>query len=37
LLTLVVVPVVYCYMDDLAQWLRRLWGAQPDQATKHAG
>jgi HAE1 family hydrophobic/amphiphilic exporter-1 len=26
LLTLVVVPVVYCYMDDLAQWLRRLWG-----------
>ncbi|MDD2924287.1 efflux RND transporter permease subunit [Rhodoferax sp.] len=25
LLTLVVVPVVYCYMDDLAQWLRRRW------------
>ncbi|MBK9573021.1 MAG: efflux RND transporter permease subunit [Rhodoferax sp.] len=25
LLTLVVVPVVYCYMDDLAQWLRGLW------------
>ncbi|OIN92601.1 MAG: nodulation protein NolG [Comamonadaceae bacterium CG1_02_60_18] len=25
LLTLVVVPVVYCYMDDLAQWMRRLW------------
>jgi len=23
LLTLVVVPVVYCYMDDLAQWVRR--------------
>ena len=23
LLTLVVVPVVYCYMDDLAQWARR--------------
>ncbi|MBA4254281.1 MAG: nodulation protein NolG [Polaromonas sp.] len=23
LLTLVVVPVVYCYMDDLGQWLRR--------------
>jgi HAE1 family hydrophobic/amphiphilic exporter-1 len=23
LLTLVVVPVVYCYMDDLSQWLRR--------------
>jgi HAE1 family hydrophobic/amphiphilic exporter-1 len=28
LLTLVVVPVVYCYMDDLAQWLRRLWHAK---------
>jgi HAE1 family hydrophobic/amphiphilic exporter-1 len=26
LLTLVVVPVVYCYMDDLAQWARRLFG-----------
>ncbi|GAB2535048.1 efflux RND transporter permease subunit [Simplicispira piscis] len=26
LLTLVVVPVVYCYMDDLAQWARRLLG-----------
>ncbi len=25
LLTLVVVPVVYCYLDDLAQWLKRLW------------
>ena len=28
LLTLVVVPVVYCYMDDLAQWFRRLFGAK---------
>jgi len=28
LLTLVVVPVVYCYMDDLSQWLRRRWGAR---------
>ena len=27
LLTLVVVPVVYCYMDDLAQWARRLFAA----------
>ena len=27
LLTLVVVPVVYCYMDDLAQWLRRRFGS----------
>ncbi len=25
LLTLVVVPVVYCYMDDLSQWLKRLF------------
>jgi HAE1 family hydrophobic/amphiphilic exporter-1 len=25
LLTLVVVPVVYCYMDDLALWAQRLW------------
>jgi len=25
LLTLVVVPVVYCYMDDLSRWLRRRW------------
>ena len=32
LLTLVVVPVVYCYMDDLSQWLRRLWGSRPDPA-----
>ena len=23
LLTLVVVPVVYCYLDDLAGWLKR--------------
>jgi hydrophobic/amphiphilic exporter-1 (mainly G- bacteria), HAE1 family len=23
LLTLVVVPVVYCYLDDLAAWARR--------------
>ena len=29
LLTLVVVPVVYCYMDDLAQWARRLWTGTP--------
>ena len=26
LLTLVVVPVVYCYMDDLAAWAKRMWG-----------
>jgi HAE1 family hydrophobic/amphiphilic exporter-1 len=36
LLTLVVVPVVYCYMDDLAQWLRRIFGvpAAPAPAPK---
>lgn len=28
LLTLVVVPVVYCYMDDLAQWAKRLWAGK---------
>ncbi|MDT8991838.1 efflux RND transporter permease subunit [Curvibacter sp. APW13] len=27
-LTLVVVPVVYCYMDDLGAWMRRLFGAK---------
>ena len=25
LLTLVVVPVVYCYLDDLGEWLKRKW------------
>ncbi|MBL8286978.1 MAG: efflux RND transporter permease subunit, partial [Rubrivivax sp.] len=25
LLTLVVVPVIYCWLDDLAAWARRLW------------
>ncbi|CAM8641827.1 AcrB Cation/multidrug efflux pump [Comamonadaceae bacterium] len=29
LLTLVVVPVVYCYMDDLAAWALRLWRKAP--------
>jgi HAE1 family hydrophobic/amphiphilic exporter-1 len=29
LLTLVVVPVVYCYMDDLANWLGRFWRKSP--------
>ena len=31
LLTLVVVPVVYCYMDDLAQWIRRKAGFAPSR------
>ena len=40
LLTLVVVPVVYCYMDDLAQWAKRLLGggkaavAQPLESSR---
>jgi HAE1 family hydrophobic/amphiphilic exporter-1 len=33
LLTLVVVPVVYCYLDDLANWLRR----KPKAATPASG
>ena len=28
LLTLVVVPVTYCYMDDLAQWFKRKFGGK---------
>jgi len=27
LLTLVVVPVIYVYLDDLAAWARRRWHA----------
>jgi hydrophobic/amphiphilic exporter-1 (mainly G- bacteria), HAE1 family len=34
LLTLVVVPVAYCYMDDLAQWFKRLFGAKPQTKIK---
>jgi HAE1 family hydrophobic/amphiphilic exporter-1 len=33
LLTLVVVPVVYCYMDDLAQWGRKVLGLDAAQAS----
>ena len=32
LLTLVVVPVTYCFMDDLAQWFKRKFGSPPSQA-----
>jgi hydrophobic/amphiphilic exporter-1 (mainly G- bacteria), HAE1 family len=36
LLTLVVVPVVYCYMDDLANWFKRLLtGKAPQAGTRH--
>ena len=31
LLTLVVVPVTYCFMDDLAQWFKRKFGPKPPQ------
>jgi hydrophobic/amphiphilic exporter-1 (mainly G- bacteria), HAE1 family len=37
LLTLVVVPVTYCYMDDLAQWFTRLFGAKKATAAKPEG
>ena len=37
LLTLVVVPVVYCYMDDLANWVRRRWGADQPGGGSVAG
>ncbi len=33
LLTLVVVPVVYCYLDDLAQWLKRKFATKPQPAS----
>ena len=37
-LTLVVVPVIYCYMDDLAQWARRTWGnPAPHKAPDQGG
>jgi HAE1 family hydrophobic/amphiphilic exporter-1 len=37
LLTLVVVPVVYCYMDDLAQWLRKRWGTNASSDVSAGG
>ncbi|MEI6617600.1 MAG: efflux RND transporter permease subunit, partial [Betaproteobacteria bacterium] len=32
LLTLVVVPVTYCYLDDLGQWMRRMFGLPSAEA-----
>ncbi|MGY4829701.1 efflux RND transporter permease subunit [Sphaerotilaceae bacterium SBD11-9] len=32
LLTLVVVPVIYCYLDDLSNWLKRKLGGKPQTA-----
>ncbi len=37
LLTLVVVPVTYCYLDDLAQWFRRGFRPKTATASKPAG
>jgi HAE1 family hydrophobic/amphiphilic exporter-1 len=37
LLTLVVVPVVYCYMDDLATWARRIWRGEKKPAKAAQG
>ena len=34
LLTLVVVPVVYCYLDDLSNWFRRRLGLPPSGAPR---
>jgi len=36
LLTLVVVPVAYCFMDDLAEWLKRKFGANTAIASQAA-
>ncbi len=35
LLTLVVVPVTYCYLDDLAQWLKRKFATKPQSETRN--
>jgi HAE1 family hydrophobic/amphiphilic exporter-1 len=37
LLTLVVVPVTYCYMDDLAQWFKRKFGPKAPATSHDAG
>ncbi|HYF19639.1 MAG TPA: efflux RND transporter permease subunit, partial [Ramlibacter sp.] len=37
LLTLVVVPVVYCYLDDFSAWLRRVFGKPAPQAPRSGG
>ena len=34
LLTLVVVPVVYCYLDDLAEWMKRKWASGADSPAR---
>jgi HAE1 family hydrophobic/amphiphilic exporter-1 len=37
LLTLVVVPVVYCYLDDFAVWCKRRFGPKPATAAHTTG
>ena len=37
LLTLVVVPVIYTYLDDLADWARRVFGASHIHSREHCG
>ena len=34
LLTLVAVPVIYSYLDDLSQWIRKVRGLPPQDFTK---
>jgi HAE1 family hydrophobic/amphiphilic exporter-1 len=34
LLTLVVVPVVYCYLDDLSEWMKRKWASGFDKPAR---
>ncbi|PUE32467.1 nodulation protein NolG [Limnohabitans sp. Jir61] len=34
LLTLVVVPVVFCYLDDLAEWMKRKWASGFDSPAR---
>jgi len=37
ILTLVVVPVVYCYIDDFSQWLKKLWHGKSRPTVHPAG
>jgi HAE1 family hydrophobic/amphiphilic exporter-1 len=34
LLTLVVVPVAYCYLDDLTEWIKRKWASGSDSPAR---
>ena len=36
LLTLVVVPVIYCYLDDLSVWAKRKFGSKQRTAATPA-